>query len=331
MNIPDIRNLLKHYFYQDDGTYRNEITPDLIEALFTHRLYKLFLPESLGGRALSIQDTLQVLQDAAYLNGSLGWLLQIGNGGMYFAANFDAALATELFAPANSLIAGSGTVNGTCTEINGGVTISGSWKYCSGADYASWFTVSVLRTNGTIGAAIVPRHQVTIIPDWRAIGLQHTSTHTIKLDHVFVPEQHLFNIMERKSFHAEKVFGLPFLVYAQAFFSSVAFGITERLLDEATKIALHKQALQQLIAEGRLLLNSAIKQSDQYIAEVLAGPVSTDTENTIQAGYKEMIKGLRRYAHDLHAETGMAGLYTEHAFTIFYLDLLAATQHKLLQ
>lgn len=335
MKTPDLRSKLSHHFTYPNGGYRDGISPALIQELFDQKLYKLFLPEQLGGLGLSIHDTLKVLRDAAYLNGSLGWLLQIGNGGMYFAANFEEALSAELFKPANTLIAGSGNIGGNAEETEGGVYLSGSWKHCSGADYATLFTVTFLRKDGQICAAILPRNQVEVIPDWHAIGLKQTSTHTIKLEHVFIPKVHLFNVLQRKSLLNEPVFNLPFLVYAQAFFSSVALGITERLIEEARQLMNGKQNPSPnaliLIEQGQELWEKAIVTNDAYMTRLTAGPVDAETEQNMQESYKSMIKQLRNQMHHLHAAVGMSGLYASHPFSIFYLDLLAATQHKLLQ
>ena len=82
---PKLTQLLKAHFTHVDGSYKNEITPEVINTIFEHGLFKLFLPQALGGLGLGMIDTLALIREAAYLNGSLGWLIQIGNGGMYFA------------------------------------------------------------------------------------------------------------------------------------------------------------------------------------------------------------------------------------------------------
>jgi alkylation response protein AidB-like acyl-CoA dehydrogenase len=333
---PNIYYLLAKQFTNPDGTYKNEITQEVINTIFEHRLFKLFLPNALGGLGLGMMDTLAVIREAAYLNGSLGWLIQIGNGGMYFATNFPEEISTQLFSPADAVIAGSGTVYGTCVDVDGGVCISGSWKYCSGSAYATLFTVTVMRADGTVCAAILPSKDVTILNDWQTIGLTQTSTNTIVLDDVFVPHQSIFSVFERKSFKDYAVFNLPFLIYAQAFFSSVAFGIFERLLHEAEQVNNQKQlpnvVLSDCIQQGKAMLQQAIAQSNQWVTDIQnrTSELSTEEDLQIQTWYKTTVKQLRHHAHELHAQLGMHGLYAQNTFTIFYLDLLAATQHKLL-
>ena len=333
---PKLKQLLEPHFSHADGTYKNEITLEVINTIFEHGLFKLFLPNALGGLGLGMMDTLAVIREAAYLNGSLGWLIQIGNGGMYFATNFPEEISTQLFKPTDAVIAGSGTVNGTCVDVDGGVRISGSWKYCSGSAYATLFTVTVMRADGTICAAILPKKDITILNDWQTIGLAQTSTNTIVLDDVFVPHQNLFSVFEHKSYSDYAVFNLPFLIYAQAFFSGVSFGIFERLLHEAEQVNNQKQipnvVLSDCIQQGKAMLQQAIAQSNQWVTDIQnrTTELSTEEDLQIQQAYKTLVKQLRHHAHELHAQSGMHGLYAQNTFTIFYLDLLAASQHKLL-
>lgn len=333
---PKLAHLLQNQFTKVDGSYKNEITPEVINTIFEHSLFKLFLPKVLGGLALGMLDTLTVIREASFINGSLGWLIQIGNGGMYFATNFPEAQSTQLFSPTDAVIAGSGTVNGTCVDVEGGVRINGSWQYCSGSAYATLFTVTIMRQDGTVCAAILPREEVTILNDWNTIGLSQTSTNTIVLDNVFVPHHRLFNVFELKSFTEYAVFNLPFLIYAQAFFCSVAFGIFSRLLHEANILATRKHpentGLNETITSGEELLNDALKQSTVIVNELIAkrGVITMEEEMVLQQRYKDWVKQVRNHAHELHAQMGMHGLFAQHTFTIFYLDLLAATQHKLL-
>jgi len=146
----------------------------------------------------------------------------------------------------------------------------------------------------------------------------------------------LFNVFERKSFTEYAVFNLPFLIYAQAFFSSVALGIFERLLHEAEKVNLRKQlpntTLSQRIQQGKELLHQTISQSNEWVSAIQnrQTALSTEEDTQIQQAYKTAANHIRTHAHELHAQMGMHGLFAQHTFTIFYLDLLAATQHKLL-
>lgn len=335
--LPDIKQIFGTTFTDSFGKYVNKITSNTIQLAYEHKLFKLFLPKALGGLELGMIETLAMIREASFINGSLGWLIQIGNGGMYFATNFTEELATKFFEPSDAVIAGSGTVNGTCVDVEGGVRINGNWKYCSGSAYATLFTVTIMRQDGTVCAAILPRNQVTILNDWQTIGLSHTSTNTIVLDDVFVPSHHLFSVFDRKSFTEFSVFNLPFLIYAQAFFSSVTLGIFNRLLQEAKGIADAKQTentnLTKCIEAGQQLLQDIISQSNQVVEKLIEtdGVLTTPEEETLQLQYKNWVKQVRNHAHQLHAQVGMHGLYAQNAFTIFYLDLLAATQHKLLQ
>src|SRR5215212_3974820 len=111
--------------------------------LHRHRLFKLFVPESLGGGQKSLPEALGIIEDCALLDGNIGWLVNIGSGGGYFAGCYSKEVAQQLFSPSNAVLAGSG-YPGKARKVDDGYAVSGSWNYCSGAGYATFFTASAM-------------------------------------------------------------------------------------------------------------------------------------------------------------------------------------------
>lgn len=66
---------------------RGELAPEILESIYDHRLFKLFVPEELGGRMTSLPASLRLFEEASWIDGNLGWLITIGSGGGYFAAS----------------------------------------------------------------------------------------------------------------------------------------------------------------------------------------------------------------------------------------------------
>jgi hypothetical protein len=103
---------LKDHFNQASA----KMDSTVVELLFRERLFKCFLPTELNGLGLSLTETMQVIRECAYINGSLGWLVQIGNGGNYFASCFPEPISKELFSPLSAVIAGSGAPSGSAVK-----------------------------------------------------------------------------------------------------------------------------------------------------------------------------------------------------------------------
>ncbi|MDG0809682.1 acyl-CoA dehydrogenase family protein [Cohnella rhizosphaerae] len=117
---------------------------DILERIYEERLFKLFVPEALGGRMTPLPDAARIFEQAAYADGSFGWLVTIGSGGGFFAATLPEETAETLFADPRAVIAGSGHPTGVAKAVPGGYRVNGGWKYCSGAGYASFYTANCI-------------------------------------------------------------------------------------------------------------------------------------------------------------------------------------------
>ena len=338
--LPDLHTIFSHSFRTAEGDYSDLLTDNEIELLFQHKLFKCFLPESLGGLALDLPATLRIIQDAAYINGSLGWLVQIGNGGMYFATNFDEKLAEKFLQPADAVISGSGTPTAKAISCEGGYMLSGSWKYCSGSAYATLFTVTFTTDDSDeILSAVVPRKEVKVINDWDTIGMRNTSTNTIQLENVFLSNDQLFKVSERKAYFNEPALSLPFILYAQAFFIHVVFGVFDRFLIEAEQMLPEKTSTSErvrkcleLIQKGRITLETSKNTVDSILSKILAPSASFSEEEELafQQTFIEKAKELRVLAAELYANMGIEVIYRKNPVAIFYMDLVTVSQHKLL-
>lgn len=340
---PTISEIFGSSFLYKDGTYRNEISQKEIDLLFEHRLLKTFLPEELNGLGLSLTETLEIIREASFMNGSLGWLIQIGNGGNYFASCFEIELSKKWFTDAHSVIAGSGSVSGIAKSVSNGFIINGTWAYCSGADYATLFTITFQDPeSGERKAAIIPRRDVQVLNDWKTIGLKHTSTHSISLKDVFVPNEQVFDVQEQKWLKEHPSFSVPFVIYAQAFFLQVVFGITDRILDESDRFLQTKRTHWKTAFPGKMnrtdeLMNRIRFSLDTYgkrtveITEQYQQEEDRSSEERHRTELVHYAKNIRNYVHELVGELGITVIYENHPISIFYLDLIVAGQHYLLR
>ena len=340
--IPNVKNIFKDSFKTSTGEYLNNFTEKEIDLLFEHQLLKCFLPKSVNGLGLSIHDTLKVIEDASYVNGSLGWLIQIGNGGNYFLSNFEEKIGVNLFSSPKSVIAGSGTATSIAKKVKGGLLISGKWKYCSGSEYATLFTITFLidKTNEQL-SGIVKREDVNILHDWNTIGMKNTSTNSIELIDVFIPDEHLFSVTNKKAFLNDPLFNLPFLIFAQVFFINVTFGIFKRLIDETEKIVNkgkknqatknHLLKLEQLNNRANSILVNA-KKEIAFKTDLLVGKSNISNEETAEIQKLIIFHAinLREKALKIFISHGIIATDKDNCINILFNDLLVVCQHKLL-
>ena len=220
---------------------------DLLQVAYEEKLFKLFLPKELGGRALSLPEAAQVFQDTSYEDGSFGWLTTIGSGGNLFLENMTGTQAIELYTPQNAVIAGSGYATGEAHAERDGYLVSGEWRYCSGAPYASMFTANTIiwrdgQETDEMRACIFMPDQVEIVEDWNAIGLKGTGSHTIRVKDAFVPHDRTFSVVETQNSLGLPVHSFPFVQFSQVSFAAVCLGLGARFLEEAHTLAEHAKS-----------------------------------------------------------------------------------------
>lgn len=212
---------------------------DILELIYEHQLFKLFTAKELGGQDLDLLKGMKVFQEMSALDGNFGWLVTIGTGGNAFIPTLNKEVCEKIFSPRNAVIAGSGYPTGIAIQIDEGYSVTGQWKYCSGADYATTFTMNCfvekegIRTDEIISCSVNSDH-VEVLNDWRAMGLKATASHTIRVQNVWVPQEDTFQLGTMKNTYGNAVHSFPFGAFAEASFLSVCLGITENFLEEAS-------------------------------------------------------------------------------------------------
>lgn len=210
---------------------------DLLKIVFEHKLFKLFVPLELGGKMLELPQAVRVFQESSSIDGNFGWLVTIGSGGNMFVPNFEEKQCEKLFSPANAVIAGSGHPTGTAVKTADGYIVTGEWKYCSGASYASMFTTnSFIENSDEIISCIFLPEQVKVVEDWDAFGLKGTGSHTIQVKEAFIPLDRTFNLMTHQNDYKDLVHRFPFVQFSQSSFAAVCLGIGQSFFEEARKL-----------------------------------------------------------------------------------------------
>ena len=223
----------KTFKAEDSGRLPDEV----LEFIYENHLFKFFVPPDAGGLGLDMPEALALLKEVSKIDGNLGWLLSTGSGASYFYGFMQQEIAARIFSSRESVIAGSGHPSGIAVPAENGYKINGTWKYCSGADFATTFTFNCRITGdeSDIKAFIFNPDQVDVHPDWDGFGLKLTSSHTVSIEDIFIPEDHTFEIL-KPPYHQHSIYRFPFLPFAQASISTVGLGIAESLLQEADNI-----------------------------------------------------------------------------------------------
>jgi alkylation response protein AidB-like acyl-CoA dehydrogenase len=174
---------------------------DVFEALADVGLFRLWLPRALGGAELSPHDFMDVVEAAAALDGSIGWL--IGNGGGMSRAGgyLSSAVAQRMFSDPRAFVVSATGAVGSLKPVPGGWRVSGRWPFGSGAAHATHF-MGLAAIDGQPGPdrplmfCYVPRNQVLVHDTWYVSGLRGTGSSDWEVDDVFVPADHAHSFLD---------------------------------------------------------------------------------------------------------------------------------------
>lgn len=188
-----IRPLLAEQSGRLDADRR--LSDEAFGALSDAGFFRLLLPTQLGGFGLSPLDFMTVVEHAAALDGTIGWL--VGNGGGIARAGgyLQPEAAQKVFGNPSAFVASSTGATGKAVPVKSGYRITGRWPYASGASHATNFA-AVCEVdegkgpgNGRIVLAFLPRDVVTLIDNWHVSGMRGTGSWDFEADNAFLPAE----------------------------------------------------------------------------------------------------------------------------------------------
>lgn len=336
-----------------DAEQAGRMSATVIDALLERGLFRLWVPEAYGGVEIDLVSALRVYEILSEADGAAGWTVMIGAGAGWFGGFLDPVAATEIFAPAEAVIAGSGAPTGIACPEPGGYRVSGRWSYASGAHHATWFTancsVEGRKSADGSGAPLirsiaVPAAAVRIHETWSVTGMRGTGSDDIEIEDIFVPDTHVFSAFDDAPREAGPLYRVPFATIAELAFAAVALGVARNAMHEFRELARNKRPMGATTA----LLDDTDVQARYAHAEGAVGSARAFTFDLAAQAWETVSRGdaidvrdqarIRLAAVDtvhrcaaaidlLQARAGMSPLHSESVFGRAWQDLHAITQN----
>ena len=124
---------------RDEFDKLRRLPDDIFETLAAAGLFRLWLPQAIGGPELSPFEFMSVVEAASALDGSVGWLVGNGGGMSRVGGYASKAVARDWFSDRRAFVAAATGAVGTATRVEGGYRVAGRWPFGSGAHHASLF------------------------------------------------------------------------------------------------------------------------------------------------------------------------------------------------
>lgn len=160
-----------------------DIPQPVVRALREADLLRLWAPRALGGAELSFVETAALIEEAAALEGALGWVLTNAAVASRMAAFLPQANAADWFADAGALMATATSAVGRAERVDGGYRVSGRWPFCSGIRHARHFMglCDIAGEDRLVLCRLEPS-QYRIHDTWHVSGLAGTGSFDVEAE-----------------------------------------------------------------------------------------------------------------------------------------------------
>ncbi len=240
--------------------------PNQLSVIYKENWFNLYVPKEYGGLGLSLPEALRIQESLAWIDGSTGWTVTLCSGANWFVGFLQPETAEYIFNSDKVCLAGSGRQNGIAKMVNDEYEISGRWPYATGAAHATAFTANCLvEKDGKIiqnedGSPITAtfiflKNEVSVIKDWKAMGMIATSSNSFEVKKLRVNKNRLFAIDEKKTVLAGKIYQYPFLQFAETTLAVNISGMAIYYLDLFEAIIKEKKSDEHFTNEKLLALS----------------------------------------------------------------------------
>jgi alkylation response protein AidB-like acyl-CoA dehydrogenase len=237
----------------DEIERTRRLTPAVTAALIENGLYRVLLPQGLGGTEAPLEIFMQMQEEIAKADASTAWCLGQCSVCAMTAAYLDADAADEIFNTAPGILAW-GAIAHEVHAVPGGYKASARWDFASGSRQASWLGahVRVVEADGSqrkkkdgspeIRTILFPAASATMYDVWDVIGLKGTGTDSYSVDNLFIPEK-FSALRDDPTALREKgpIYKLTTNAVFGMGFAATALGVARATLDAAVELARKKQ------------------------------------------------------------------------------------------
>jgi alkylation response protein AidB-like acyl-CoA dehydrogenase len=205
-------------------------------ALKERRVFSAAVPEELGGGGASHREVADMLRILAQYCGSTAlalsmhqhliaatiWKYRCGQGGEALLKKVAANQLVLVSTGASDWLES----NGSMTKAAGGYLVSARKHFASQSAVGDMLVTSAPFMDEVLHFPVPMNAQgVTVLNDWRALGMRGTGSHTVKLENVFVPDAAIALKRPRGAYHP--VWNVV-LTVAMPLIMSVYVGIAEK-------------------------------------------------------------------------------------------------------
>ncbi len=334
------------------------LNKDIVEALWRSGLMQFANPREAGGADPTIPDLLEIWEELAWQDGSVGWIGIANLPSTAFAAAYlpDEGFA-EVFTANDDRITMGGQFapNGQGAIAEGGYRITGRWNFGSGTGHSEYVAAGFIPFRdgapqmGDDGlpdmrVAVFPSDEIRFTDGWHVTGLKATGSFDYQVDDVFVPEYRTYRLFTREPLRGGDVFKLGIMPITGGGHGAWAIGVARSCLDDVMALAdskqrmgdastlAHKMTFQVGLAHHEAMWRAAwclLRATHEDVAERIehGEPLSLEMRADMRMAATYATQAAREIVEWCHLSAGTTAIREGSRLERAFRDMYTGTQH----
>jgi alkylation response protein AidB-like acyl-CoA dehydrogenase len=325
---------------------------ELVSSLRASGLLRAGAPAALGALEAPPAVTLGCAEIIARGDASAGWCVSIAATSSLLSAYLPEEGATEVFGRNDAVAAGVWAPSGTARSVDGGLRVSGRWRFCSGITHSDYlFAGCVLDTGApresgppVLRVVGIPTGELEIPDTWHTSGLRGTGSHDAIADDVFVPMRRTLSLFEGRLTVNAPLYRFPVFGFFALSIAAAALGNARGAIEDLVALAAdnigqgssralaERPATQAAVAEAEAALRAARAFYYQAIDEAwqaaqLPVAVSVELRAGLRLAATHAVRTSAEVARSMYDLGGGWAIYEDSPLQRRFRDAHTATAH----
>lgn len=341
------------------------IPDDVAERLVAANLFRMTQPKRFGGLGLPPHKAWEAVFEVGRGCSSSAWLVGLVTANILMVGKFSDEAQREVFLgakPAIVPVLTGGVGRDIKTErVEGGILLTGKWRYASGIDIASWvgLLIHIAGTNGAEAeqhVVLVPQSEFSIDHEsWKVLGMRGTGSKDVSLSATFVPEHRWTSWAllqaggkHEKCSNDEHIFDYPLNTVNAMSVLAPTLGVASAVADEFRELVMRRVSagtqqhqiedkiaqvgVARGIATAALLRKSLVTDAAEVLHKIEKGTrLAEEDRAAVRMRIAMMSRLALGAAQDMFAAVGGSLLPSGSRMERLFRDLHAMSSHFLLQ
>jgi alkylation response protein AidB-like acyl-CoA dehydrogenase len=293
---------------------------------------------------------MRVVEAAAAIDGSIGWIVANGAGMSRVAGYIPESIARDWFAdPCAFIVSATGAV-GAAQPVEGGYRVTGRWPFGSGASHGSRFMgLAAVKDRSNSNQPPIccyfAREHVIIHDTWHVSGLRGTASCDFEVNDAFVPDDHTHDFFAPVPTRPGLLYRIPAPSIFPWSIAGAPLGIASGAMSAFAKLATqNKTRLGTTVRlQDREIVQSAVGRAEAIMgaARAFLNEAAAELVSSLDDGGDRMMRARARlriacaYAAEgsmsivqtLAAEAGAVAIFETTGLERSVRDVQAAVKH----